>query len=82
MAGEHIICDRTETCGFRVHGTYFAEKKHFSAGVCPRCGGPVRIVKPYTDDRIVGATIGTDRNNTSYGVIKLVKGGSEKVGTS
>ncbi len=72
MPGEQLICDRTESCGFRVHGTYFAEKKQFQAGVCPRCGGPVRIVKPYTDERVNGATIETDRSKgASYGNITL-----------
>lgn len=72
MAGEQIICDRVATCGFRVHGTYFAEKKQFQAGVCPRCGGPVRVVKPFTDDRVPGATIETDRSKgAAYGTIKF-----------
>ncbi len=72
MAGEkgvQIICDRTDSCGFRVHERYFSEKKQFMPGVCPRCGGPLRIVDAYTDNKIEGATMEMDVDSRSRGKI-------------
>jgi len=64
-----IICDRTGTCGFRVHERYFLEKEQFSPGVCPRCGGPLRIVNDYTDEKVPGAVMNLDQDSRDRGKI-------------
>ena len=72
-----IICDRTATCGFRVHESYFEEKKQFMPGVCPRCGGPLRIVKAFTDTIIPGATMDFDVDSRTRGKISIKAGTPE-----
>ena len=66
-----VICDRVATCGFRVHEYYFAQKPQFTPGICPRCGGPLRIVKAFTDEKIVGATMDLDIDSRSRGKITV-----------
>jgi len=55
----HVVCSR-DVCGFRVHERYFEEKQRFPAGVCPRCGAPILVVKPYTRVVVNGATMRVD----------------------
>ncbi len=44
-------------CGFRVHQRYFIEKTRFSPGICPRCGNPVKVVTPGTNDIVPGMMV-------------------------
>lgn len=44
----HVRCGADRPCGFLVNDNYFEEKKQFVPGVCPRCGGPIVLVAPYT----------------------------------
>ena len=53
----HIICGASPRCGFRVHQDYFREKTRFMPGICPSCGGPIRIVDAYTERVAVGMSM-------------------------
>tara|TARA_Y100000034_G_scaffold100070_1_gene123215 strand:- start:219 stop:437 length:219 start_codon:yes stop_codon:yes gene_type:complete len=55
MASVEIVCAAKD--GFRVHERYFVDKPRFAPGVCPRCGGPVHVVKPATYTRVEGAAV-------------------------
>jgi len=39
-----------QRCGFVVNDRYFETKPQFSPGLCARCGAPVELVKPYTQE--------------------------------
>lgn len=56
-------------CGFYTHSDYFSQKKRFTAGVCPKCSGPVDIVDSDTRAPIAGASFVTDRSQGSYGEV-------------
>jgi len=45
-----LICTRTPKCGFRAYEEYFVDKKRFSPGICPNCGGPISVVEKGTDN--------------------------------
>lgn len=62
-----IECQRL--CGFRVHARYFEQKQRFTAGLCPRCGAPVRIVEAFTDNVQPKLSIQTKRDSGEYGRI-------------
>ena len=49
-----VICSDSD-CGFRVGDRYFAQKRRFTAGVCPRCARNVRIVDSSNLETITGA---------------------------
>lgn len=53
-----LICERG--CGLRVHDRYFLDKTQFTAGICPNCNGPIKIVDDHTDKKTTGATLDLD----------------------
>jgi len=56
-SGIHIVCDARDTCGFRVHQDYYAEKPRFMPGLCARCNGPLAFVRAYTNDVVEGVSM-------------------------
>lgn len=65
----HLRCLK---CAFRVHDTYFIEKKdRFAPGICPNCGSPIYVVDPYTDDPVPGAKLETDPKGKTGHVVEV-----------
>lgn len=62
----HVVCVNVGlTCTFRVNENYSEAKTQFPAGVCPRCGAPVRVEEPYTG-RILPMHIDIDPRSRTY----------------
>lgn len=61
-----IICLRRETCAFRVHEDYFKQKTRFSAGSCPVCGGPLRVVQAGTDNHAANMVLQGDPDRSRF----------------
>jgi len=61
----HIRCS-APTCGFVVGDSYFSEKHRFVPGICPRCGGVVEVVEPYTTTKSRTHTLQVDPRDRSF----------------
>lgn len=65
-----LICGRVPKCSFRAEDRYFIEKTRFAPGICPNCGGPINIVRAFTDDVIAGLRMAlVDTQNEMAGAI-------------
>lgn len=62
----HIRCT-SGTCGFVVGDTYFTEKRRFVPGICPRCGGVVEVVDPFTTTKSLTHALQVDPRDKSFG---------------
>lgn len=72
-----VICGRITPCGFRVGPRYFVEKRHkFVPGICPRCGGPLSIVKAFTDTLAPGYVMVVDPQSPDAGAVFPSVGGA------
>lgn len=61
----HIRCSRS-TCGFVVGDTYMVEKPRFNPGICPVCGGVLKVVEPYTETTSLTHVIQVNPRHRSY----------------
>ena len=55
-----IVCGQPVPCGFRVSHNYFATKRRFYPGICPRCGGTTAVVEHNSNTVVVSAHVGAD----------------------
>lgn len=67
LDGDHHIRCASPTCGFVVGETYFTEKTRFTPGICPRCGGVVQVVNPYTTQLSATHILQIDPRERAYG---------------
>jgi len=61
----HIRCTR-ETCAFVVHDRYFADKVKFTPGICPNCGGVLKVTDPFVMEESLTHVLQTNPRKRSF----------------